>query len=229
MSDKKSIKDWAIDDRPREKMIAFGPKALSSAELLAILIGSGSNRKSAVDVARDILDGCDNKIDILCKCSYSDLLKYEGIGSAKAVTIIAAMELSRRRENSGAVQVRSSRDIFEILVGRMRDIAHEVSYAIYLTQSNGIIKIDNISKGGIDQTVIDVRVVLGEALRLNACAVVIAHNHPSGNVTPSRLDDNLTQTFFDACKILNIRLVDHLIIAGNGLEYYSYRDNGKII
>ncbi len=229
MSDKKSIKNWAKDDRPREKLICHGPQALSSAELLAILIGSGIGNKSAVDLAREILNGCDNKIDFLCKCSYSDLLKYEGIGEAKAVSIVAALELSRRRENAAQLQIHSSRDIFEMLVGRMQDVSHEVSYAIYLTQSHGIIKIDNVSKGGIDQTVIDVRIVMGEALRLNACAIVLAHNHPSGNITPSRLDDNLTQTFCDACKILNVRFVDHLIIAGNGLGYYSYRDSGRII
>jgi len=228
MNDRKSIKNWAEDERPREKLINLGPKSLTQAELLAILISSGNKRKSALDIAREILADCDNKIDNLCRLSYSDLLKYEAIGEAKAVTIVAAVELVRRRENVVADKIQSSQDIFMAIVPKVIDERRELAYAIYLNNANGIIKVSNVGVGGIDKTLVDARIVIGEALRLNAVAVALVHNHPSGNMLPSKEDDNLTRTLSDACSLMNIRFVDHVIISSNGIDYFSYHDKGRI-
>ena len=228
MTDRKSIKDWSEDERPREKLINLGPKSLTSAELLAILISSGNRRKTALDIAREILADCDNKIDNLCRLTYSDLLKYEAIGEAKAVTIEAALELGRRRENVVAEQILSSEDIFKAVVSKVVDENREYAYALYLNNSNGLIRIVNVGIGGIDSTLVDVRVVIAEALRLNACAVAFVHNHPSGNLNPSRLDDELTNNLSKACSLMKIRFIDHVIISSNGKDYYSYHDKGRI-
>ncbi len=228
MSIRKSIKNWAEEERPREKLIAKGEKSLTAAELLAILIGSGNKRKSALDVAREILDDCDNKIDNLCRLSYSDLLKYESIGEAKAATIVAALELSRRRENTIGEQIIKSEDIFKAVVSKVVDESQEIALAIYLNNSNNIIRIKQIGLGGIDSTLVDIRVVIAEALRLNACAMAFVHNHPSGNLTPSRQDDELTNNLSKACALMKIRFVDHLIISSNGKDYYSYHDKGRV-
>lgn len=226
MSERKSIKDWAEDDRPREKLINFGPKALSSAELLAILIGSGNKKKSALDIAREILDDCDNRIDVLCGKSCSDLMMYEAIGQARSVTIVAALELCKRRERQEVVEIHSSEDIFNVISSKVLDVQHEEAFAIFMNQANGIIKVSNVGKGGIDRTVIDHRIVIGEALRLNAGAIALVHNHPSKNPSPSKLDDELTAKFKDACALMGIRLLDHVIIGGE--KYYSYRDDRKL-
>ena len=228
MSIRKSIKNWAEEERPREKLIAKGEKSLTAAELLAILIGSGNKRKSALDVAREILDDCDNKVENLYRLTYSDLLKYEAIGEAKAVTIVAALELSRRRENSIGEQILKSEDIFNAVVPRVVDSNQELAFAIYLNNSNGIIRIKQVGVGGIDSTLVDVRVVIAEALRLNACAMAFVHNHPSGNLTPSRQDDELTNNLSKACSLMKIRFVDHVIISSNGKDYYSYHDKGRV-
>jgi len=228
MIERKSIKDWAEDDRPREKLIANGPASLSDVELLAIIIGSGTKNISAVDVARQILADCENKVDNLYKLSYSDLLKYEGIGEAKAVKVAAAVELSRRRKAEPVVQVTRSEDIFKAVVSRVTDSPREMAFAIYLNNANKIIRIENLSRGGIDRTVMDSRLVLGEALRLNATALAVVHNHPSGRIVPSAEDDALTRKFNDACSLLGIRFVDHLIISSNGRDYYSYHDMGRV-
>ncbi len=228
MDNRKSIKEWSEDERPREKLINLGPKALTAAELLAILISSGCKRKSALDIAREILTDCDNKIDNLCRLTYSDLLKYEGIGEARAVTIAAAVELVRRRENVAAGQILGSEDIFRAVVSKVVDENREYAYALYLNNSNGLIRLVNVGIGGIDSTLVDVRVVIAEALRLNACAVAFVHNHPSGNLTPSRLDDELTNNLSKACSLMKIRFIDHVIISSNGKDYYSYHDKGRV-
>lgn len=228
MNEHKSIKNWAEDERPREKLINLGPKSLTQAELLAILISSGNKRKSALDIAREILADCDNKIDNLCKLSYSDLLKYEAIGEAKAVTIAAAVELGRRRENIVAEQLHSSQDIFAAIAPKVIDESRELAYVIYLNNSNRIIKVANVGVGGIDKTLVDIRIVIGEALRLNAVALALVHNHPSGNMLPSKEDDALTRSMYDACSLMNIRFVDHVIISSNGQDYYSYHDKGRV-
>ncbi len=228
MKKRKSIKNWASDDRPREKLIENGPKSLSSTELLGILINSGSKQKSAVDIAREILDDCDNKIEVLCNNSFSDFLKYEGIGPAKAVTIAAAMELISRRENSEVVHIKNSTDILNAVSSKIIGLTFEVSYVIYLNAGNRIIKIENLSKGGLDQTVIDNRLILSEALKLNASAIILIHNHPSGNIKPSANDDFLTKNLKDACNIIGIKLLDHIIIGKNGKDFFSYNDDGKL-
>lgn len=228
MSIRKSIKNWAEEERPREKLVAQGAKSLTAAELLAILIGSGNKRKSAVDIAREILDDCDNKIDNLYRMSYSDFLKYEAIGEAKAATIVAALELSRRRENTIGEQIIKSEDIFKAVVSKVVDESQEIALAVYLNNSNNIIRIKQIGLGGIDSTIVDIRVVLSEALRLNACALAFVHNHPSGSLIPSRQDDELTNSLNNACSLMNIRFIDHVIISSNGKDYYSYHDKGRI-
>lgn len=228
MVDRKSIKNWAEEERPREKLISQGAKSLTASELLAILIGSGNTRKTALDVAREILDDCDNKVDNLYRLSYSDLLKYEAIGVAKAVTIVAALELSRRRELIMGEPLLKSEDIFKAIVSRVVDENQELAFAIYLNNSNVIIRIKQIGLGGIDSTLADVRVVISEALRLNACAMAFVHNHPSGNIMPSRQDDDLTERLSKACSLMKIRFVDHLIISSNGKDYYSYHDKGRV-
>lgn len=228
MSIRKSIKNWAEEERPREKLVAQGAKSLTAAELLAILIGSGNKHKSAVDIAREILDDCDNKIDNLYRMSYSDFLKYEAIGEAKAATIVAALELSRRRENTIGEQIIKSEDIFKAVVSKVVDESQEIALAVYLNNSNNIIRIKQIGLGGIDSTIVDIRVVLSEALRLNACALAFVHNHPSGSLIPSRQDDELTNSLNNACSLMNIRFIDHVIISSNGKDYYSYHDKGRI-
>ena len=228
MSIRKSIKNWAEEERPREKLVAQGAKSLTAAELLAILIGSGNKRKSAVDIAREILDDCDNKIDNLYRMSYSDFLKYEAIGEAKAATIVAALELSRRRENTIGEQIIKSEDIFKAVVSKVVDESQEIALAVYLNNSNNIIRIKQIGLGGIDSTIVDIRVVISEALRLNACALAFVHNHPSGSLIPSRQDDELTNSLNKACSLMNIRFIDHVIISSNGKDYYSYHDKGRI-
>lgn len=228
MENRKSIKDWSEDERPREKLINLGPKALTSAELLAILISSGNKRKSALDIAREILSDCDDKVDNLCRLTCSDFLKYEAIGDAKAVTIAAALELGRRRENLVPEKILGSEDIFKAVVSKVVDENREYAYALYLNNANRLIRMVNIGIGGIDTTLVDVRVVIAEALRLNACAVAFVHNHPSGNMTPSHLDDELTTNLAKACTLMRIRFVDHLIISSNGTEFYSYHDRGKV-
>lgn len=229
MKYRKSIKNWAEDERPREKLINHGPKSLTSAELLAILISSGNKRKSALDIAHEILSDCDEKIDNLCRLSYSDLLKYDAIGNAKAVTIIAALELGRRRKNDAVSQVLKSEDIFNALVSRVIDENRELAFAVYLSSSNGILRILNVGIGGIDSTLVDNRVVIGEALRLNATAIALVHNHPSGSIIPSKEDDKLTKSLQDACSLMNIRFIDHVIISSNGADYYSYHDRGRFL
>ena len=228
MVERKSIKNWAEEERPREKLISQGAKSLTASELLAILIGSGNTRKTALDVAREILDDCDNKVDNLYRLSYSDLLKYEAIGVAKAVTIVAALELSRRRELIMGEPLLKSEDIFKAIVSRVVDENQELAFAIYLNNSKVIIRIKQIGLGGIDSTLADVRVVSSEALRLNACAMAFVHNHPSGNMMPSRQDDDLTERLSKACSLMKIRFVDHLIISSNGKDYYSYHDKGRV-
>lgn len=228
MNDRKSIKDWSEDERPREKLISLGPKSLTSAELLAILIGSGNTRKSALDVAREILDDCENKVDNLCRLTYSDLLKYEAIGEAKATTIAAAVELVRRRENVVAEQILGSEDIFKAVVSKVVDETREYAYALYLNTSNRLIRLVNIGIGGIDTTLVDIRFLIAEALKLNATAVALVHNHPSGSLMPSRQDDELTNNLRKACSLMKIRFVDHVIISSNGKDYYSYHDKGRV-
>lgn len=222
-----AIKNWDEDDRPREKAIKHGIDKLSTAELLAIIIGSGNKNKSALDVARDLWNRCDKKVENICQLSYDDLLKIDAIGQAKAVSIMAAIELGRRRESQNAVResITCSEDIFNIFGPMLRDKKHEVAYEVLLDNANHIISYREISSGGTSYTIIDAKIVLRDAILASATGVVIIHNHPSGNVSPSEMDKRITESIRSSCKLMDIRFLDHLIIGGN--TYYSFVDNGR--
>ncbi len=230
MSDyqKLSIRNWAVEDRPREKLMNKGIAALTEAELLAILIGSGSQRESAVDLARKILMDAGNNLHELGKTTIESLQKrYHGIGQAKAITIVAALELGRRRQQFNPLerpQIRESKDIFAIMQPLVADLHYEEFWVLLLNQSNKVISRFLLSKGGIAGTVIDVRLIMEKALYEHATALVLCHNHPSGNNNPSKADIDITRKLSDAGKILDIRVLDHLIVAEN--NYFSFADEG---
>lgn len=229
MTDKLNINQWAEEDRPREKMMLHGAAALTNAELLAILIGSGNTEDTAVELMRKVLDGCRNSLSELGKCTVDDLCRYKGIGPAKAVTILAASELGKRRkeeEPARRKQIRCSTDIYDWFHPLMCDLPVEECWIILLNQASKVIDTVRISRGGLASTQVDVRCILREALLKRATAFVLCHNHPSGNRTPSTDDDRLTQSVAVASKTMNIRLLDHLIVTDGG--YYSYADEGRL-
>lgn len=225
-----SIREWALDDRPREKMIQNGAAALSNAELLAILLGSGSAKESAVDLAKRILGAAGNNLNELGKISMEQLCKdFKGIGPVKAVTIAAAMEIGKRRRSSEVVkrlQIRNSRDIYELLHSRMADLDHEECWLLLMNNQHRILDTIRISHGGVSETTVDPKIVLKHALGKLASSIVLAHNHPSGNPQPSGSDDRLTQKLKLACINMDIQLTDHLVYCDS--HYYSYADEGKI-
>ena len=227
---KLSIKDWAEEDRPREKILLKGISALSDAELLAILIGSGNNNESAVELSQRILFSAGNNLNTLGKFSINQLISgFKGIGVAKAISIVAAMELGKRRkyaEITNREQITCSRDIFEYFHPIFCDLQHEEFWILILNRGNKIIDKVRISQGGVSQTVVDNKLILKEALDRLASGVVLCHNHPSGNVRPSRDDDLVTQKIKECCRLFEIVVLDHIIIADN--DYYSYADEGKI-
>jgi DNA repair protein RadC len=222
-----SIKTWAIDDRPREKLLSKGASALSNSELIAILINTGNKDKTAVELAKDILKlGCNN-LNELGKLTLTELQKINGIGQAKAITIAAALELGRRRDASSFLEkpvVRSSRDIATYLKGMLKDYSYEVFAVIFLNQANKINHFEIISRGGITGTVADPRVILKKALDEKATAIVLCHNHPSGNLQPSRADEELTRKIKEAALYFDIKVIDHIIVSEEG--YYSFADEG---
>lgn len=224
------LKEQSLEDRPREKLMALGPAALTPSELLAILVGSGSPGESAVELMQRILADHANSLKELGRMSIADLQRYRGMGEAKAITILAACELGKRRmleEARTKTVIQTSTDIFRHLQPIMADLDHEESYAIYLRTDNSIIGSPYlISRGGITETAVDVRIILREALQRAATVVILTHNHPSGSLRPSREDDNLTDRLSRACKVMNIRLLDHVIVTDT--DYYSYRDQGKL-
>lgn len=225
----KSIKNWSEDERPREKMLLKGAAALSDAELLAILISSGTKEKSALDLARDILGLAQNNLHELGRLGVLELQKTKGIGEARAITIAAALELGRRRQMGEALQrtaITQSGDAAEIAIPLMRDLSHEVFCVFYLNQSNKILRYEIISSGGLTGTVADIRIMLKNALLQNANKLIIAHNHPSGNLQPSHADKELTRKLREAAEYMDIKLLDHLIIAGT--NYLSMADEGII-
>ncbi|HBL34402.1 MAG TPA: hypothetical protein DDZ96_11385 [Porphyromonadaceae bacterium] len=230
MSDtsKISIKQWAEEDRPREKLLLKGVAALSDSELLAILIGSGSSKESAVDLCKDILRKADNDLNKLSRFTISDLVNnFSGIGPAKAITIIAAMELGRRRKESQREQrkkIRSSHDAYEDLSPMLCDLPYEASWALLLDHSNQVISPLLVSRGGISGTVVDVRLILREALNDYASGIILGHNHPSGSCKPSEQDIRVTKKLKEAAALMEISLLDHLIIAD--AVYYSFADEG---
>lgn len=223
------IKDWAKEDRPREKLVAKGPSALSDAELLAILISTGTKEKSAVDLGRELLKRAGNNLNTLGKLELSDIRKVAGIGEAKAVTIAAALELGRRRKMATPpmrAQVRSSRDAADIFQPLLADLKHEEFWLLFLSRSNKEISRMKLSQGGISGTVIDVRIIMKKAVECLASGLILCHNHPSGNSSPSEADIQLTRKIRDAGKLMDVNLLDHIIICGN--DYYSFADNGEL-
>jgi len=224
---KYSIKQWAIDDRPREKLLAKGPAVLSNSELLAILILNGTGGKSAVELAQDVLRLGKDNLNELGKLSIKELTKIKGIGEAKAITIIAAMELGRRRQAVASIEktiVTSSADVATYLQMSLRDYKHEVFAVIYLNRSNKINDFKIISEGGITGTVADPRIILKKALEEDAVSIILCHNHPSGSLKPSRADEELTHKIKEAAKYFDIKVLDHLIVGDDG--YYSFADEG---
>ena len=228
-NNKLTINQWAEEDRPREKMMQHGAAALSNAELLAILIGSGNTEDSAVELMRKVLGDYRNSLSELGKTTIDELCHYKGIGPAKAITILAASEIGRRRleeEPLERKQIRCSKDIYDVFYPLMCDLPVEECWVLLLNQSSKIIDRICISRGGLASTQVDVRCILREALLKRAVSMVLCHNHPSGNTSPSRDDDRLTEALRRAAEVMNIRLLDHLVITDGG--YYSYCDEGRI-
>ena len=224
-----SIKNWAVDDRPREKMLNKGAPALSNSELIAILINNGSKQKTAVELAKEILKLGRDNLNELGKLTISDFQQIRGIGKAKAITIAAALELGRRRQASLILEnpkIRSSKDIAQYLQASLKDYTHEVFAVVFLNQSNKIKHFEIISHGGITATVADPRIILKKALAEEATAILLCHNHPSGNLQPSQADEELTRKIKEAASFLDIRLIDHIIVSEEG--YYSFADEGKL-
>ena len=229
MAERLTITQWAEEDRPREKMMLHGVSALSDAELLAILIGSGNTEDSAVELMRKILNDYHNSLSELGKASIDELCTYKGIGSAKAITILAASELGKRRKEEGGEErktIFSSKDVYECLYPMMCDLPIEECWALLLNQASRLIDKVKISTGGLAATVVDVRCILREALLKRASAITLCHNHPSGSIRPSREDDLLTKQVSQACECMNIRFVDHVILTDGA--FYSYADEGRI-
>lgn len=229
MSEKKSIKEWAADDRPREKMIDKGKAALSNAELIAILIGSGNSEQSAVELSRSILDSVDNNLIALSNLTLDDLMQHKGIGEAKAITIMAALELGKRRRGAEAnlpTEVKDSKDSFERFLPYIDDMRQEHFLVLYLNQSNHALKVECISNGGTTNVIADPKLIFKNALTLGATAIILGHNHPSGNPRPSEDDRQLTKKLVAAGKLLDISVIDHIIIGNE--RYYSFRDHGEM-
>ncbi len=224
------IKEWALEDRPREKLMAKGLGSLSNAELLAILIGSGSAKESAVDLAKKILKDCNHNLNELGKKSVADLKKsYHGIGDAKAISIVAALELGKRRRDDGILQkpgISSSEDVFNIMQPLIGDIPHEEFWVLLLNRSNKVITKFKLSQGGVSGTVIDVRLILKPAIENLASSIVLCHNHPSGNISPSDADETITRKVSESAEIMDIKVLDHLIITSE--KFFSFADEGKI-
>lgn len=224
-----TIKNWAESDRPREKLLQKGKAALSDAELLAILIGSGSRNESAVDLCRKILSDAGDSLNELGKLTVDQLLRYRGIGEAKAVAIAAAMELGRRRRSEEALEkkkISSSASVFELLQPDIGELPHEEFHVLYLNNSNRVIKKEQLSKGGITGTLVDVRLAMKRSIELGATALILAHNHPSGNLSPSSADKQLTQKLKTAGESLDIKVLDHVIVTEK--SYFSFADEGLI-
>jgi DNA repair protein RadC len=229
MYKKLSIKEWAVEDRPREKMLVKGIRSLSEAELIAILIGSGNLEESAVEVSRRIMASVNNNLNELGKRTINDLQKFKGIGPAKAITIAAAMELGRRRKESEPDEkpkVVTSADCAAIFRPLLSDLQHEEFWILLLNRNNLVIDKMMVSQGGLSGTVIDVRIILKMALDKLACSIILCHNHPSGNLIPSEADKEITKKIKEAGKHMDIPVLDHLIIGND--SYFSFADEGLI-
>ncbi len=224
-----TITQWAEEDRPRERLLAHGAAVLTNAELLAILIGSGTPQVSAVDLMKQVLGDCDNNLNALGKLTFQQLTAYKGIGEAKAVALLAACELGKRRQMEQALErpdLSSAQAIYDYMRPRMQDLEVEEAWAVLMNHNFRHIATVNISRGGITETAVDVRLILREALIAGATVVALCHNHPSGNAKPSRNDDRLTENVKKACEAVRIHLADHVIVTDG--KYYSYAEHGRI-
>lgn len=224
-----SIKQWAEDDRPREKLLMKGRHVLTDAELIAILIGSGTREASAVQLAQTILHTVEHDLNKLGTMNVKKLTEFKGIGTARAITIIAALEIGRRRKEhreKGAKQITCSQDAYQQLYPLLSDLDHEQFYVLLLNRSNTILAVKRISQGGVSGTVADSKIIFSAALDALASGIILAHNHPSGNLAPSQADRSLTKRFVDAGKLLDVAILDHIIIAGQ--DYYSFADEGQL-
>lgn len=218
-----------MDDRPREKLMTKGKNILSNAELLAILIGTGTAKESAVDLAKKILDSVNNDLKNLARKSIEELSQFKGIGKVKAITIITALEIGQRRRYADAAKSRTimdSQSAFELLQPSLGELSHEEFWAIFLSNSNKVLELQQISMGGLTGTVADVRLIFKKGLLLGCTSILVAHNHPSGNLQPSASDKLLTKKLVEAGIIMNIKIIDHLIVTES--EYFSFADEGLI-
>jgi DNA repair protein RadC len=225
----RGIRSWAEDDRPREKMLLKGRMALSDAELIAILLGSGSRNETAVDLAKRVLASTGNDLTSLGRLDLKDLMKFKGIGEAKAISVAAALELGRRRKEAAPpkrIQLRSSAEAYEHILPYMADLKHEEFWVILLDRAHHPMGTQQVSKGGVTSTVVDAKLVFRPAIEMLASGVILCHNHPSGNLNPSNDDIELTRKLVQAGDALDIRVVDHLIVADS--DYYSFQDHKKI-
>ena len=223
------IKDWAVEDRPREKLLLKGVISLSDAELLAILIGSGNKKETAVQLSQRILNVASNSLSELGKLSVAELTAFEGIGEAKAVTIAAAMELARRKSVAKPIErevIRSSNDAFHVFYPLLCDLRHEELWIALTNRSGKVVDKIKISQGGTGETIADLRLILKPAIQTLCSGILLCHNHPSGNVQPGREDDVLTSNLEKAANLMSIRLLDHIIIYEQ--TYYSYADEGRL-
>ena len=227
--DKLNINEWAAEDRPREKLMRLGADALSNAELLAILIGSGSTKETAVELMKRVLKDCNNNLNTLGKMSIKELCDYNGIGEAKAITILAACELGKRRAREKAAErpdLGSATAIYNYMHPRMQDLDTEEAWILLMNQNYKLLKEERLSHGGITETAVDVRIIMKEALLHNVTIIALCHNHPSNNISPSRDDDLLTKRIKGACDTMRIYFLDHIIIC-DGI-YYSYKEQGRL-
>lgn len=223
------IKSWAEEDRPREKLLDKGRHVLTEAELIAILIGSGNRNETAVELSKRILASVNNNLNELGKLSVQELNKFKGIGDAKAISIVAALELGRRRKDTETVKrekIVTSKDVFDLMKPSLMDLPHEEFWLLILNRAHLVIKKELISRGGTAGTVVDTKIIFKTAVENYASSIIICHNHPSGNLKPSDADIQITKNLKEAGKIMGIPLLDHLIIAENG--FYSFADEGML-
>ena len=229
MSDKLNINQWAEEDRPREKMERLGPQALSDAELLAILVGSGSTKEDAVSLMKRILNDCKNNLNTLGKLSIRELCQYNGVGPAKAITIMAACELGKRRQMEKPEErpdIGTATRIYNYMHPKMQDLDTEEFWMLLMNQNYRLIRELRIAHGGISEVAVDVRILIKEALLSNATIIAVCHNHPSGSLSPSRADNDLTQSIKRACDVMRIKFLDHVIVTDGA--YYSYHEEGRL-
>jgi len=224
-----TIKDLSAEDRPREKLLDKGVEALTVAELLAILIGGGTKEKTAVELMQDVMNACDGKLTRLSMMTVDELKDFKGIGDAKALTIIAAAEIGRRRLLEDAEKIKqfnTGQEVFEYMQPRVRDLDHEESWALLLNNNASLIKLVHLSQGGRTETSVDHRILMQHAILAKATCFILVHNHPSGRMTPSNADCNLTNTLKQVGEIMSIRMLDHIIVSNK--SYYSFAEQGKL-